>query len=116
MKVTTKQVVDLLNELLQTDPDAINALFNNRVICNQTIIDHPTVQIFQGKVGLLGILNGLFYRTDGKGVRGAIAALYEAVCPTGCPTPPGSTIHDKCAECSTQLMLGKISNFIVMGE
>jgi hypothetical protein len=66
--VSLKEVISFLNELLQTDPMAINALFNLRVYCNKDLKDHPTVQVgCEGKdnqmvclVGFIGILNGLF--------------------------------------------------------
>ncbi len=72
--VTLKETAEFLNELLKTDPMAINALFNLRVYCNQPLSEHPTVQVgCQGKdnhkvcqVGFIGILNGLF-GTDEKG-------------------------------------------------
>lgn len=72
--VTVKETVDLLNELLGLDHDAIHALINCRVPCNNNIAEHKTVQVSQypedksPKVGLLGILNGLFgIREDGMG-------------------------------------------------
>jgi hypothetical protein len=64
--VTVQEVCDLLNEMLKMDYSCTHALINNRVQCNQALADHPTVQVRQyeknhlPKVGLLGILNGLF--------------------------------------------------------
>jgi hypothetical protein len=71
--VTVKEAVDLLNELLEIDYDAIYALINNRVSCNESLADHETVVVWQPEgegptVGVLGILNGLFgIREDGMG-------------------------------------------------
>lgn len=63
-QVTLDEVIDYLNELIQTDCPAIAALVANRVPCNQEMADHPTVQVMQQHggfhVGMLGILNGLF--------------------------------------------------------
>lgn len=73
--VTAQDVCDLLNELLNIDYDCIHALINHRVRCNEKVADHPSVQVQQfiddefPKVGLLGILNGLFgLASDGAGV------------------------------------------------
>jgi hypothetical protein len=72
--VTVRETVDLLNELLGLDHDAIHTLINSRVPCNNNIAEHKTVQVSQypgdksPKVGILGILNGLFgVREDGMG-------------------------------------------------
>ena len=48
-----------LNELVTADDQAIHELIEKRVRCNKTMIDHPTVVCNEGKVGLLGILNGI---------------------------------------------------------
>jgi hypothetical protein len=64
--ITPQDVCDLLNELLEKDYDCIHELISYRVKCNQAVADHPTVQVqcfkpeSKPKVGLLGILNGLF--------------------------------------------------------
>ena len=73
--------IDRLNKMLEADPVAISALVETRVPCNQEMADHPTVQVtdegLQGgyKLGILGVLNGLFgVDQDGWG---PIAAQYE---------------------------------------
>jgi hypothetical protein len=48
-----------LNELVKVDVQAIDELIEKRVPCNQKMIDHPTVVCLEGKVGLLGVLNGI---------------------------------------------------------
>lgn len=75
----TKQIVDLLNELFELDPKAIEALVLNKVPCNKKLADHPTVTVTSrpGKrdyhmVGLVGILNGIS-NLDGETIEG----LYE---------------------------------------
>lgn len=70
--VTPQDAVDLLNGLLERDPQAVNSLVNARVKCNEELAKHPTVQvgIIRGTyiVGLIGVLNGLFgIRDDGFG-------------------------------------------------
>ena len=64
-------IIERLNEFAETDPDAVRALVNARVPCNEALARHPTVQVSyrgDGKplVGLLGILNGIV-GTVGKG-------------------------------------------------
>ena len=62
--VTPDKAVAYLNELIEIDGAAIGALIENRVPCNQSLAEHPSVQVSgeydNFKVGLLGILNGLF--------------------------------------------------------
>lgn len=58
-----EEIVELLNELLETDRAAIAALTANRVPCNQKIADHPTVQVASQNdgytLGMIGLLNGI---------------------------------------------------------
>jgi hypothetical protein len=58
-----QRICDFLNELLTLDRPAIASLISNRVPCNQTLADHPTVQAGAQhggfNVGMLGLLNGL---------------------------------------------------------
>jgi hypothetical protein len=68
-----------LNEALRFDPKAITELIDHRVPCNPDLADHATIQTMPSfganKVGLLGILNGIFgTASDG---RGPIAAIYD---------------------------------------
>lgn len=81
--ITMKEAIDFLNSLVAKDADAVTTLIEQRVPCNQAMADHPTVQCLLtdngGKVGLLGILNGLFGSND-QGW-GAIAAVMEFRCP-----------------------------------
>jgi hypothetical protein len=79
MVITIDQAIELLNQAVLTDREAIAALISNRVSCNEALANHPTIQVVAiinktracGKsepglnieryeVGLLGILNGLF--------------------------------------------------------
>jgi len=64
------KVIEILNELVQTDHDAIKNLIETRVPCNDELKNHETVQVQCDKngdnpeVGLLGILNGLIGKHD----------------------------------------------------
>jgi len=64
-KISIEETVAFLNELLKTDPDAINNFFSIRVACNKQMADHSTVQVAVISndyfiFGIIGILNGLF--------------------------------------------------------
>jgi hypothetical protein len=81
--VTVQEVIALLNEFLELDPEAIQNLINNRCKCNDKVANHPTIQVRKYPededytVGLLGILNNLFgIREDGMG---AICAEIEDI-------------------------------------
>ena len=55
--------LSFLNNLVKIDNAAIEKLIEARIPCNQTMLDHPTVQagVYDNipKVGMLGIINGL---------------------------------------------------------
>lgn len=60
--------------MLVLDYECLNALVSHRVMCNEGVANHATIQVQQykgdeyTKVGLLGILNGIFgIREDGMG-------------------------------------------------
>jgi hypothetical protein len=78
--VSLSRALTVLNEALQADPQTISALMNHRVICNEALANHPTIQvgIYEGeyKVGLLGLLNGLFGIQENK--TGYIGAITDA--------------------------------------
>ena len=63
--VTAEQMIDLLNDVLKIDPEALQTLLAKRVPCNKELADHPTVQIRDEgdnkySMSLLGLLNGVF--------------------------------------------------------
>lgn len=67
-------VVDLLNDIYKTDPDATRKLFTTRVQCNQALADHSHVivkPLDDGKydVGFLGIINALFGASHRVGIK-----------------------------------------------
>ncbi len=63
--ITSKEMVDFLNDLLTYDKRAVENLFNIRVFCNEKLSEHETVQCGCREknvytVGFIGILNGMF--------------------------------------------------------
>ena len=66
--------VDLLNDVLERDPEAITKLVNMRIDCNERLANHPTVQVHKFddvyRIGVLGLLNGVL----GGGPSGDIGA------------------------------------------
>jgi len=113
--VTPQEVVDLLNNALELDWEAIKVLLSYRVPCNEELQEHPTIQIRgDNSVSVLGILNGIF-GVDENG-RGCIAAVYNVDCPNRCKQAEDSklTVGDICPNCGSLLMLGKLIKFIVL--
>ena len=78
MPITICDAINALNTMVEADREAIENLLNYRVECNEAMADHPTVQVMADnhkfKVGLLGIINGIFGAKDGIGY---IAFEYE---------------------------------------
>lgn len=72
-------VVEVLNEINRADPTVLPKLIALRVPTNQTLAEHPTVQVHaydspdKYSVGILGILNGIV----GSGEFGPICAIVE---------------------------------------
>ncbi|HYF75017.1 MAG TPA: hypothetical protein VD757_00405 [Candidatus Nitrosocosmicus sp.] len=78
--ITPQDAVDLLNNALERDSQAVKALTETRVPVSDSpdglIADDCPIQVSQeNTVGLLGIINGLF-GTDEDGY-GCIAAAYD---------------------------------------
>ena len=76
--VTIDDVIQVLNEMVEADGPATAALIANRVPCNKSLADHPSIQVAKQHggfhVGMLGVLNGLFGTyEDGMG---PIAAFF----------------------------------------
>ena len=57
------KALQVLNEALQLDPEAVTRLVNLRVECNPGLAAHQTIQVgaYDGvaKVGVLGLINGV---------------------------------------------------------
>lgn len=77
--ITIEHAIDILNQAIQSDPDAMNKLIGTRINCGVTLANHPTIQVMNddGKysVGILGLLNGIF-GTDNNG-NGFIATVFD---------------------------------------
>lgn len=78
--ITVDGIIAILNEAIFLDQKAMENLFkNSKVICNEKLANHPTIQI--GKkddnftLSTLGIINGMF-GIDKNG-SGAICAMYD---------------------------------------
>lgn len=60
-----QSIVDLLNEVLEINPEALLALLKVKVPCNDALADHPRIQVGVGEfdshfsLGFLGLLQGL---------------------------------------------------------
>lgn len=117
--VTIGEVIELLNDATKRDPEAIARLINIRTLCNESLSNHPTIQVSdehgRDAVGLLGIINGIF-GIDDKGW-GGIAALFDVECPKEIQTgidhgvPAGAKFNDECPKCGSKLVLGALLEF-----
>lgn len=67
--VTVEHVIGILNDLVALDPEAMREIIESRVTCNEALAEHPTVQVGATeevyRVGMLGILNGIFGTIEG---------------------------------------------------
>lgn len=118
--VTPAQVVELLNEALALDPEAMDKFIGLRVRINKSLDEHTTIQT--GKLesdiytlGPLGFLNGMFgIASDGYG---CIAADYEIRCRKGhrhTELPDDAKFGGPCPHCQNTLVLGRILGFSVI--
>ncbi len=83
MPDSISRAVNVLNEALERDPEAISRLVNLRVDCNDRLAAHPTIQVadYGGihKVGVLGLLNAAL----GDSPSGVIGAKGQLKADTG---------------------------------
>lgn len=72
------KAVDVLNDALSRDPDALTRLVNLRVPCRKQLGDHPMIRIAlhdnEYRIGILGLLNGILGDSP-SGVIGAEGPL-----------------------------------------
>ena len=63
-QISIDEVISFLNELITLDRQALFQLMTHRITCNESLAQHPTVQVRDvggsSIVGMLGILNGMF--------------------------------------------------------
>ena len=68
------KAIDVLNDALSRDPEAMTRLVNLRVPCRKELGSHPAIRIQrlgdEHRVGVLGLINGIF----GDWPSGAIGA------------------------------------------
>jgi len=69
--ISLDEFIDSLNQIRETDPEAINNLFAIKTECNKSMAEHPNVQVWSEdgvhEVRILGLLNGIFGTfPDGK--------------------------------------------------
>ena len=83
--ISANRAIQVLNEALNIDHNAIEQIIEHRVTCNNKLADKTSIQVITSPhdnanlVGALGLINGLFgLREDGYGF---IVAIYAAVCP-----------------------------------
>jgi len=111
---TIEDTTALLNEALQLDQGGISKLFEKEVWCNEGIVNHPTIQCKvphwssgKGFVGVLGVLNGIFY-SEGK----IIVAHRRVTCPSNCDF---TEVYDNvCPVCGSPVKKGEIEKFEVV--
>lgn len=128
-----ERIVQVMNEITETDGVAIRELVEHRVSCSRVLGEHPSIQVAQrteirvnwikgGKgyswsVGLLGILNGIAGALpDGYG---RIEAVFNVDCPkvsecatvTNDPCLKGLAVGDRCPRCGSMLVLGALLGF-----
>lgn len=76
MSMAMDIVLRVLNEAAIADRSAIEDLLDQRVPCNMTLANHPTIQVSPDTpitVGVLGMLNGIVERLTGQ----RVAACYD---------------------------------------
>ena len=79
--VSVDETIDILNWIVENDPELAQKVVTTRFQCNHEVYEHPTIQVgtyttgdgpISSDVSLLGILNGIFGtiksgRLDGYG-------------------------------------------------
>jgi len=99
--VTPKIAVAILNNALELDREAVQALIETRVPCNSKLAEHDTIQVaeegpsvvggeMEYNVGLMGLLNGMFGVDERTGF-GPITAVFENQDPND--DGPGKLLH-----------------------
>lgn len=129
--VTLDHVLEVLNDALEIDPEAMNDLVEARVPCSEALAEHPTIQVHTVRmtvfsnnkseetkthtVGLIGILNGLFGADNDQW--GTIAGEFDIECPGGCALPEGHrTQPGPCLVCGATTEMGKLTKFVDLGR
>ncbi len=119
--ISINDMLELLNDMVITDRVAIEQLIESKVSCNEQLANHNTIQVLckraedvpdTYRVGMLGILNGLFGISEtGFGI---IAVNYDVNCPAGCAADidnPMQMVGESCKRCGDTLVLGDLVSF-----
>ncbi len=95
-------ICNYLNDINQKDPMVLKSLINNRVPCNDQIVNHPHAVVGSDNIiGIMGLLNGaleaagigkISYTTDGSNIMKF--APYEST--HDCPTRMSQSTNSKC--------------------
>lgn len=121
------RIVDVMNQAVAADREAVEELLNHRVACNSTLGDHSSIQVAQHAddppseekvprwtVGMLGFLNGIAGGLpDGYGRIEAICDVECTVCILDSTDEQleGKKVGDLCPECGVKLVLGDLVGF-----
>ena len=71
--ITVQDICDLLNWLLDNDPECLKGVINFRQKCNKITLDHPTIVVRDQEgdefptIGIIGLLNGFFGKRESDG-------------------------------------------------
>lgn len=81
--VSVNDVIFFMNSLIEIDQKAITALVNSRVLCDEELANHYSVQVGwpdhskkEYLVGILGIFNGIFGK-DAETGHGPISVMID---------------------------------------
>ncbi len=79
--LNAQTIVELLEDALKTDPAVISTLFGIRRSCNQSLADHPYIQVAESPtnkgtyyVGFVGLINGML---GSVGSEELVAIVYD---------------------------------------
>lgn len=138
-KVNVSDVLKVLNRAVKADPEAMAALRDAKVLCNEELAHDLEIQVSMEEepgsvhdvweddepvtvggrkvyeVGFLGVLNGIFGIDERTGL-GAIAAAFEVVC-SNCKLDPKKDlgkVGDPCPHCGMPLRRGPLRKFIAV--
>lgn len=113
--ISIDDALEVLNRMLTIDPDAMRALVNYKVRCNDALVDDPEIQVSLGdacfyRVGCLGLINGLFGSNDDG--CGSIGAVFDLECCMDANHDSASSdIFSECPECGSNLKIGTLLRF-----
>lgn len=83
IRAEAAELAEFLSQLVVLDRSFVEKLIDQRVLCNDAIADHPTVQVGEKRgrnyAGILGVLNGFLGTIDAGPMAGwgALTAIYE---------------------------------------